>query len=175
MSDALELAAKVVEIFGQNILARRIQTYGAYAKAIGLNPAKEAPLVGIAMHCIGAICVATRIPIAPLHFVKRADGEWRGIFESDYLERTHVLPHYDILYVTARVYTYQPHEVEQIARIFHEQGRIKGEPSQHDLWHHVIQARPKQSENTYWELALRRYDEIFQLERSRRKGQLSSR
>src|SRR3989442_1056141 len=106
MPSAREIALEVLPHFKENVLAGRVLSYGVYAKAIGRDVATESMVVGQAMHAIGGMCAFAAIPVAPLHFVQRADEGWRGIFESDSSERIHVLPHYDLLYLAARVHTY---------------------------------------------------------------------
>ena len=81
MATARELAIQVLPYFAGYVLAGHVHPYGVYAKAIGRDPAKESMVIGKAMHAIGAVCVLAAIPVAPLYFIKRADGEWRGVFE----------------------------------------------------------------------------------------------
>src|SRR6266581_811840 len=106
MPSAREIALEVLPHFRESVLAGRVLSYGVYAKAIGRDVATESIVIGHAMHAIGGMCAFAAIPVAPLHFVQRADGEWRGIFESDASERTEVLPHYDLLQLAARIHTY---------------------------------------------------------------------
>ena len=116
MPSAREIALEVFPHFKENVLAGRVLSYGVYAKAIGRDVATESMVVGQAMHAIGGMCAFAAIPVAPLHFVQRADGEWRGIFESDSSERTHVLPHYDVLYSAARIHTYTEDDFRKLEK-----------------------------------------------------------
>ena len=93
------------------------------------------------MHAIGAVCLMTSIPVAPLHFVKRFDGEWRGIFESDPSERLSVLPHYSTLYVAAREHRYIPAEFEMIEEKL--RSVIPPAWTPHALWHFAIYIKTK--------------------------------
>ena len=120
MSSARELALEVLPHFRANVLARSVRTYGFYAKVIGRDAAKESMVIGKAMHAIGGTCAFIGIPVAPLYYVKRADGEWRGIFQSDSIERTHVLPHYDLLTVSARIYDYTEDDFRKIEKALRE-------------------------------------------------------
>src|SRR5437016_5593051 len=121
MATAREVAVEVLPHFVTGVLAGHVYSYGYYASAIGRKAATESMVVGQAMHAIGGVCALCAIPIAPLHFVQRSDGEWRGVFESDAAESINVLPHYDLLYVTAREYKYTPEDfarLEHILRVF---------------------------------------------------------
>src|SRR5205823_5201263 len=116
MSTALQIAADVLPHFKENVLSGRAQTYGHYARAIGRNAARESPVIGKAMHVIGAACVMARVPAAPIHYVERADGEWRGIFESAASESIHVLPAWDTLAVSAGIHKYSEKDFATIAK-----------------------------------------------------------
>jgi hypothetical protein len=140
------------------VLARRVLTYSYYAKAIGRSPAKDAMAIGKAMHVIGGMCVYARVPIAPLFFVQRADGGWRGVFEEDALESTRVLPHYDLLYVAAREHAYVEEEFTRISRGLAEV--VPDDWSPHFVWHFAVVNKPKGSELTFFEIALERYRQI---------------
>jgi len=75
-----------------NVVARRPpMTYGQYAAAIEHPPARYGLAVGKAMHAIGALCVVRQLPVAPLYWVQRADGEHRGVFEQDAIERQYIV------------------------------------------------------------------------------------
>jgi len=100
------MTAEVLPHFVEAVLAGHQRTYGYYAQKIGRDPATESIAIGPVMHLIGAICVFRRIPIAPLYYVTRADGEPRNIFAADPLESRYVLPHFDTLYIAAREYKY---------------------------------------------------------------------
>lgn len=106
MTSSIEYAVEVLPYFKANVLEKRAHTYGYYAAEIGLNPTKEALLVGQAMHIIRAACIMSGVPVAPLYYVKRHDGKRRNVFESDDLERRFVLPHNRLLRVTARDYDF---------------------------------------------------------------------
>jgi len=114
-------------------------------------------VIGPAMHAIGAACVFAGVSVAPLYFVKRADGQWRGLFEEDSLESRDVLPHYDLLYITAREYRYLPEEFARIRRALAEV--VPNDWSPHQMWHVAIATKPKGVEVTYF--ALQRYQEIY--------------
>jgi len=164
LATAREIAIEVLPHFAKHVLAGTTLPYGAYAHAIGRDPAKESMVVGQAMHLIGAVCVLTRLPVAPLHFVERADGEWRGVFHSDSSERTHVLPHYDLLLVTARIHRYVGKDFRQIDRVLREvlpKHLTAEQSSPHHAWHVMIYNKLPDSETTLWEHALAYYRELF--------------
>ncbi|MBV8634141.1 MAG: hypothetical protein JO002_06600, partial [Burkholderiaceae bacterium] len=142
MTKSYDLALDIVPHFAENVLAKKVLSYGHYAKAAGRDSVKDSMAVGQAMHIIGAACTICQIPIAPLYYVKRADGEWRGVFESDVIEHAKVLPHYDLLYVTAREYEYSATDFKAleakmrkvIPRVFGADG---DDASPHKIWHVV--------------------------------------
>ena len=162
MATAREVAIEVLPHFARHVLSGDVRSYGVYANAIGRNPAKEGPVIGQAMHAIGGVCVLVGIPVAPLYFVERADGEWRGVFESDPDEQLDVLPHYDLLLVTA-IYKYQEKDFERIARAMRETLPKYLRPDQlspHDIWHLAITEKRKDS-TTPLQRALVKYRAIF--------------
>ena len=172
MASARELAIEVLPHFAQNVLTGHVHAYGVYAKAIGRDPAKESMVIGKAMHAIGAVCVLAAIPIAPLHFIKRADDEWRGVFESDVLETAHVLPHYDLLYVTAREFKYSEGDFARVEKALKEVLPKYLRPDQlspHDIWHWAICAKLKDG-STPFERALAKYRELFEKIKAAKDG-----
>lgn len=166
MSTAREIALEVLPHFADAVLSRRVLTYGHYAKAIGRSPQKEAIAIGKAMHVIGGICVYGRIPVAPLFFVQRADGEWRGVFEEDPLEAERVLPHYNTLYVSAREYQYSEDDFRRIRRGLAEVVPNKWSP--HFVWHFAVVNKPKGSQETYFQHALKSYVESIEKAKAER-------
>ena len=172
MASARELAIEVLPHFAKNVLAGHVHSYGVYAKAIGRDPAKESMVIGKAMHAIGAVCVLAAIPVAPLFFIKRADGEWRGVFESDVHERTYVLPHYDLLYITAREFKYSESDFARVEKGLKEVLPKYLRPDQlspHDIWRWSIYAKLPDS-TTPLETALARYQEFFDKAKAARDG-----
>ena len=153
---------QVFPIFAENVLAGRILTYGYYAKAIGRDPATEAVTIGPAMHTIGAVCVFRELPVAPLHFVKRLDRDARQIFASDPLESALVLPHFEMLRVVASKYPYTQHELDRVEERLREVlvGKAKKHWTPHYLWRYALLRCPKDSEQTYFEMALAKYQVI---------------
>jgi len=181
MPSAREIAIQVLPFFAEEVLAGNVLPYGFYAKAIGRSAAKEAMVIGQAMHAMGAACVLTQIPVAPLHFAKRADDGWRGVFEADSAERLHVLPHYDLLYVTAREFAYSHQDFRRVARVLREVFPKYLKPDQlspHDLWHVVIYWKLREG-GTIFTKALDKCREIYANAKSlcqgRRRGQEKSR
>jgi hypothetical protein len=172
MSTAREIAIEVLPHFERNVLERRVLSYGVYANAIGRDPAKDSMSIGQAMHAIGGACVLLAIPVAPLYFVKRSDDHWRGVFEADPAESQHVLPHYDLLYVSARMFKYSSKDFQRIDRALREILPKHLRPDQlspHDIWHLAIYtSRPDGTTSLI--RALNRYREILaeiEAERSR--------
>jgi hypothetical protein len=162
MATALELAVDVLPHFAKHVVAGQVRSYAVYANAIGRDPAKESMLIGKAMHIIGAVCVFAAIPIAPLHYVTRSDGEWRGVFQADPNESLHVLPHYDLLYVVARAYKYSEEDFERIDNGLRNVLPKHLPPdyiSPHHVWHWVIYTKLKDG-RTVFERALARYSEL---------------
>jgi len=136
-------------------LAGRVRSYGYYAKKIGLDPARESIVLGPAFHAIGGVCVLAGIPVAPLYYVKREDGAWRGVFQSDPLEALRVLPYYKILFVAAREGRY---EEEGFQRVFKGLTEILPQSwSPHFIWHYAIVNSFDESGQTYFERSLDRY------------------
>lgn len=172
MSTALELACEVLPHFRANVLRGWVRTYGHYAAAIGRSPAKEAVVIGKAMHLIGAACVLAQVPVAPIHFVERADGEWRDIFESARSESIHVLPEWDTLAISSRVHHYSEGEFDKIARSL-EVAVPKHIPpklqSPQNVWRVLIYNK-LEDETTIPERALVRYQEIIEEARRARSA-----
>ena len=170
MTSAIQLALDVLPHFRTAVLKRHVYTYGHYASAIGRDSATESMVVGKAMHAIGAACVLGAVPLAPLHFVERADGEWRGVFEADASESIHVLPEYNLLYVTARDHHYSERDFERIHRALAVAFPKHLKPDQlspHDLWHIVIHAKLKDG-STILQQALIKYRELAAQQRANR-------
>lgn len=163
MATAREIAAQVLPHFAENVLAGRRLTYGRYAHLIGRDVATEAITIGQVMHLIGVLCVFRQLPVAPLYFVKRAVGEARQIFASDPTESLHVLPHFDNLYVVAREYQYSEEDFEGINTRLHKVLLEKAPPdwTPHHLWHLAIWKCPENSEQTYFQRALSKYECII--------------
>lgn len=152
MASARDTALELLPHFADSVLAGEIRTYGYFAKTIGLEPAREAMVIDPAMHAIGGACVLGRIPVAPLHFVQRADGAWRGVFEEDPSESAHVLPHYDVLHVAAREHKFSDAEFARIDRGLREIVPKGWAP--HYIWHFATYRKPKDASQTCFERAL---------------------
>lgn len=165
MADAREIALSLLPIFQSNVLARRRLTYGFYARAIGLDPATDAPAIGPPMHAIGAACVLANIPVAPLYYVKRADRESARVFESNDIERRHVQPHRGILYVAAREYSFTADEFHRVERGLRDV--IPRVWSPHRIWETVIFGKPRDKKQTYLERMLETCLRIIESARKR--------
>lgn len=164
MASARELAIEVLPLFARNVIAGHVHPYGVYAAAIGRDAARESMVIGKAMHAIGGVCVLAGIPVAPLYFIKRADGEWRGVFESDPIERECVLPHYDLLYVTAREFKYSESDFARVEKGLREVLPKHMRPDQlspHAIWRWAIHAKLKDG-STPFERAIAKYRELFE-------------
>lgn len=164
MPTAREIALELLPHFSENVLAKSVLSYGWYAKKIGRSPAKESMVVGMGMHAIGAACVFAKMPIAPLHFVKSANDGWRGVFESDPVEKEYVFPHYSLLEVTAREYGYTATEMAKLDRALRVVlPKILPEDylSPHALWRFAIYFKLKNG-STPWLDALARYEQILE-------------
>jgi len=163
MSTACEIALQVLPHFTKNVLAGRVYSYGHYATATGRDAATGSVVIGKAMHAIGGACVMCAIPVAPLHFVERTDREGRGVFESDELERVNVLPHYNLLYVTAREFKYSEKDFRRIENALRVILPKHLEPSQqmspHGIWSVAISVKLSDS-STIFERALSTYREL---------------
>lgn len=163
MPKATEIAIQLLPVFTEQILKKQPMSYGYYANQIGRDPAKESIVIGQAMHAIGAVCVIQKLPIVTLYFVKRADGEARQIFSSNAIEAENVLPHFNILYVVAREYNYSKEELEKLfekmKKVF--SGNLAPDWSAHDLWKLAINKKPKDCEASYFQRALKHYEELF--------------
>jgi len=171
MASAREIGLEVLPHFKENVLAGRVLPYGYYAKATGRDIATESMAIGQAMHAIGGMCAFTGIPVAPLHFVRRADGEWRGIFEADVEEKIHVWPHYDLLCLAAKCYAYTEDDFRKIDKGLREVLPRHLRPDQlspHDIWHLAIHSRLKDS--TPFQRSLERYRQIVETFRAARRA-----
>jgi hypothetical protein len=171
MATAREVAVEVLPHFAEAVIARREYTYGHYAVAIGRSEAKESIVIGQAMHAIGAACVFCAVPVAPLAFVKRADGEWRGVFETDILERQHVLPHFDLLYVTARDFEYSSRDFERVGKALADVLPRHVGPnwlSPHELWTLAVTLKASDG-RTVFERAVAKYESLYSEAKARRK------
>jgi hypothetical protein len=167
MASAHEIASDLLRTFAQNVVARRPPwTYGQYATALGKDPRDYGLAVGMAMHAIGAICVVRQLPVAPLFWVRRADNQDAGIFESDSLERKFVIEggNYDTMYVVAREYRYDESEFDKLHQALEKSlasGKVN-EWSPHGIWHLTFAKKPKDSNLTYFERAMARYRALFE-------------
>ena len=156
------LATILMPLFQENVLRRTPRTYGYYAAHAGLDVAKESILIGKAMHAIGAACVMTRTPIAPLRYVERADGEWQGIFEKTSLERTAVKPHWTVLSVTSRDHVYTVDELNEVNRALTQvvPKFIPESWSPERLWKYLIEEKLETGQS-WFERAMEKYDGMF--------------
>ena len=155
MASARDIAIDLLPHFEESVLGGHVRTYGYFAGKIGLDPAKKSMVIGPPMHAIGGTCAIAAIPVAPLHFVRRADGAWRGVFEEDASESIHVLPHYNVLYIAAREHKYTEQEFKRLGRGLKEV--IPKHWAPHFIWHIAIYRKPKDSTQTYFERALESY------------------
>jgi hypothetical protein len=92
------------------------------------------------------------------------------VFESEFAERTHVLPHYDLLYVAAKIYRYAEGDFERVRRALQETLPKYLRPDQlspHDIWHVAIYSKRKDS-TTPWQRAIAIYQAIVDAARSER-------
>lgn len=172
MSSAIEIAASTLPHFQENVLRGSPRSYGYYARAIGRDPAKESMVIGMAMHVIGAACIFARIPVAPLFYLERAGEDWRGIFESEYAEKTHVKPHWDVLLVSSRVYRYKPKDFDVLKKAIEEvlpQVFTKAGQSPRALWRYIIY-RESPSGGTWLNRALAEYEKVIEQVRSQRNA-----
>jgi hypothetical protein len=177
MPAAREIALELLPAFIESVLAKRVYAYGTYAAKIGRNSAKESMVVGMGMHAIGAACVFAMVPIAPLYYVKRQDSAWRGVFEADPVEAVHVLPHYDLLYVTAREHEYTATEMAKLDRALRDTlPKILPDDylSPHDLWRFAIYYKLKNG-STPWLEAIAHYEQIKDQIRVRHRARGKSR
>jgi hypothetical protein len=165
MPSAHEIALDVLRSFGPNVVSRRHPlTYGQYAAAIGRDPTEYGLAIGKAMHAIGALCVIQQIPVAPLHWVRPADGKPLKIFESDPKERSYIVESGDIeiMRVVAREYHYRESEFKRLETALKnslERGHLTKMPP-NELWHLTFIEKPKGLNVTYYERAMIQYREI---------------
>lgn len=164
MSTAREVAIEVLPYFERAVLAGHVHSYGHYANVIGRDAATESLVIGSAMHAIGGACVICGIPVAPLHYVQRSDGEWSSIFESNPSERTHVLPHFNTLLVTAREHRYSAQNFQRIHNALHKvlpEHLRADQLSPHDIWNLAIYLKLKDG-STIFGRALAKYQHEFE-------------
>jgi hypothetical protein len=173
MATAREVAIEVLPYFEQSVLAGHVLPYRYYASSIGRDAAKESMVIGQAMHAIGGVCALCAIPIAPLFFIKRSDDEWRGIFEGNPSEQQYVLPHYDLLYVTAREYKYTAKDFQRLSHGLKEvlpKHLGPDQLSQHDIWRVVIHSK-LQDGTTPLDRAILKYKEIYAEAQKTKRGE----
>lgn len=175
MPAAQEIARELLHCFAANVVARRSpSTYGEYAHAIGRDPADYGIAVGQAMHVLGALFVFRQIPVAPLYWVRRADNAYRGIFESDDLERHFIIESgdIDVMYVVSREYHYSMAEFEELDQrlqtAFDSGKAAKWSP--HMLWRAAFSTSVPGSDLTVYRRAMARYHQIFAQLKSERDG-----
>ena len=166
MATGHELALQLLPVFAENVVARHSpKSYGFYAKAIGRDPAKEAISIGPAMHAIGAVCVIQQLPVAPLCWVTREQGEPRQVFASDALESHHILNlgRFDTMFVVAREYKYTMAEFEKLQKAMEKvlTGKAPPDWTPHVLWRMAIVKKPKGEDQTFLERAMSRYEKLF--------------
>ena len=113
-----------------------------------------------------------KIPVAPIHYVERADGEWRGIFEKAAGESVHVLPAWNILAVSSRVHRYTEGDFALIEKLLNEL-IPKHFPQQWQtpakIWSYLIDAKPE-GEATWIQRAVAAYEQIIANARQARAG-----
>jgi hypothetical protein len=161
-------ALELLPHFAENVLAGHVRTYGFYAGVIGTNPIA----VGQGMHVIGGACVFACVPIAPLHFVKRADAAHRPIFERDLTEEQLILPHYRTLYIASKFGTYCEEDFTKIGSLLRK--RLPQEWTPHVIWAHAaVDYVPKQG-MTYFERALVSYTSLIDKLREERERNFSA-
>src|SRR5690606_9950747 len=145
---------------------------GQYAQAIGKDSREYGLAVGKAMHAIGALCVVKQIPVAPLYWVQRADGEDRGIFESNALERQHIIESKDIdtMYVAAREYKYNISDIDYLEASLRKSIDEKKIThwSPHEIWQLTFNLKPSGDNRTYYARAMDRYRSILAEIKSKR-------
>ena len=164
MATGHELALQLLPTFAENVVSGHQRTYGFYAKSIGRDPAKEAISIGPAMHAIGAVCVIQQLPVAPLYWVTRNEGDPKQIFASDVLESHHVLDlgRFDTMFVVAREYQYSMAEFERLQKAMEKvlTGKAPPDWTPHFLWHMAIVKKPKGENQTFLERAMSRYEAL---------------
>lgn len=165
MATGHELALQLLPTFAENVVARHSpKSYGFYAKTIGRNPAKEAISIGPAMHAIGAVCVIQQLPVAPLYWVTREQGEPRQVFASDALESHHILTlgRFETMFVVAREYKYTTAEFERLRKAMEKVfiGNAQPNWTPHFLWRMAIVEKPIGEDRTFLERAMSRYEKL---------------
>ena len=113
-----------------------------------------------------------RVPVAPIHYVERADGEWRGIFERAASESFHVFPAWSTLAVSAHIHTYTEEDFRLIGKVLNELVPKYFSPewqSPRKLWVHLIYTKAE-GETTWLRRALTKYEQIIEPARKARSG-----
>ncbi|MDH4449631.1 MAG: hypothetical protein QE265_03445 [Rhodoferax sp.] len=172
MTSALSIAAEVLPHFRANVMSNWTYTYGHYAAAIGRSAAKEGVVIGKAMHVIGAACVMAKVPVAPIHYVERADGEWQGIFERAASESIHVRPHWPTLAVSSRVHRYTDEDFNLVSRLLNELIPRYFKPEWQtpaNIWIYLIHT-VAENDQTWLQRALASYEEVIAKARAVRGG-----
>lgn len=116
MYPSLALALEILPLLRANTLRGLIRTSGYYAFRSGQTAAH----VEHAMHLIGAACVLTRVPVAPVHYVDDLHDEWRRIFtvaaaDSDYANA------WPLICDSSRHHVYSEADFERVATVVRTQ------------------------------------------------------
>ena len=173
MADSLSIAQSVLPHLLEHVARgpQWIRSYGFYAERIGMKAEQGGLAIGMAMHTIGAACVLAKVPVIPIHYVERADGEWRGIFESEYAEKCYVLSHWNLLATSSRVHVYTEANLGSVAKALNTviPAHLQSLSTPKQLWRFLIYNESSHGV-TWLHRALPAYEASIELARTRKNA-----
>lgn len=113
MTTPLHVANELLPIFRANALRGLTRTRGYYAYLVR----RDVDTVGKALHLVGAACVWSCVPVAPIHFVDQVEPEWRHIFEIAAFGSIHAGA-WNTLVEASRLHLYSESDFDQVASVF---------------------------------------------------------
>lgn len=114
MPQPLCAARELLPIFRANTVRGLQRTCGYYAFVVG----RDVRTVRDALHLVGAACVLSCVPVAPVRYVEDVETDWRYIFQTVAGNSLHVGV-WATLAAASRVYTYSESDFEGVAIALH--------------------------------------------------------
>lgn len=163
MNTALNAAFDLLPIFRANTLRGLTRTRGYYAYVVG----RDAQAVDHALHLVGAACVLSCVPVAPIHFVEHVEAEWRAIFETAAFGSQHAGA-WRILATASGLHAYSERDFDRVASALcvHVASREDAQQAPHALWCALLQGALAP--------AIERYEQIMVPQASAPRGATAS-
>jgi hypothetical protein len=136
MNKALSAAFDLLPIFRANTLRGLTRTRGYYAYVVG----RDADTVDHALHLVGAACVLSCVPVAPIHFVEQVEAEWRAVFETAAFGSLHAGA-WRILATASGLHAYSERDFDRVASALcvHVATHEEAQQAPHALWCALLQ------------------------------------